>query len=40
MKHAIRHIHFVAVVGAQARSGLRVAVPAAAAQMGHGGLTA
>jgi hypothetical protein len=40
MKHAIRHIHFVEAMKAPAGVGRRVAVPAAAAQMGHGGLTA
>ena len=40
MKHAIRHIHFVEVMRAPAGAGCRVAVPAAAVETGHGGLTA
>ena len=35
MKHAIRHIHFVADPKAQPRPCLRGAVPAAAAEMGR-----
>lgn len=40
MKHAIRHIHFVENLKAQARSGLHGAVPAAVAEMANEGLTA